>query len=427
MDAKKKYSDEDQKEKKDFTVRLGKSLFVLILVYAGFVFGNATATKQPPPLDSAFLLCGGQAQGSGKDEEGRCDILRDKNFNARLYADLWKQIHESYVHQPIDDRALFYGSLKGMVSALGDPYSNLFTPDEAQDFEREISGSFEGIGAQIGIKKNVLTIIAPLQNSPAELAGLRAGDKIYKINDVETSGLGLDQAVLLIRGQKGTSVQLTVLRGEEKDFREISVTRDEIEVDSVTWKMLDERVAFITLTHFNEGTDRDFAKTAKEVLAKNPRALILDLRNNPGGLLPVSLDIAGFWISGDTVVIQKDSHGDEMKSNSPRNRADFAGLKTIVLINKGSASAAEILAGALQDYGFATLVGEKTFGKGSVQDYHLLEDEVALKITIAEWLTPKGRSIDKEGISPDIQIELTDEDFDNDKDPQLDKAIELFK
>ncbi len=427
MDAEKEHGVHEEKEKKDFTARLGKYLFLLILVYAGFVLGSATATKQALPADSKPSVCGDQAQGSGSAGNGQCDILQDKNFNIQLYADLWKQIHESYVRQPIDDQALFYGSLKGMVSALGDPYSNLFTPDEAQDFEREISGNFEGIGAQIGIKKNVLTIIAPLQNSPAELAGLRAGDKIYKINEAEASGLGLEQAVMLIRGQKGTSVHLTVLRGEEKDFREIAVTRDEIEIDSVTWEMRDGGIAYINLTHFNEGTDRDFTKTAKEVLAKKPRALILDLRNNPGGLLPVSLDIAGFWISGDTVVIQKDSRGNEMKSNSPRNRADFAGLKTIVLINKGSASAAEILAGALKDYGLATLVGEKTFGKGSVQDYHLLENDVALKITIAEWLTPKGRSIDKEGIEPDVPAELTDADFDNDKDPQLDKALELLK
>ncbi|PIP17475.1 MAG: peptidase S41 [Parcubacteria group bacterium CG23_combo_of_CG06-09_8_20_14_all_35_9] len=352
-------------------------------------------------------------------------LSQDVDFD--LFWDVWKLVKEKYYGQPVNEVKLFYGSIAGIVAALEDPYSVFLDPETAQKFSQELSGSFEGIGAEIGIKDERLTIIAPLPDTPAEKSGLKAGDKVYKIDDFDTANIFLELAVNLIRGKKGTQVRLTIMREGLKEPIEIAITRDTIVIEAVKWEMVGKKrdIAYIKISTFNENTEPNFNKAIEEILTLNPKGLILDLRNNPGGFLDVAIKVADKWIKNQVVVVEKFGE-DKSQEFRATNNAVLEDIKTIVLVNKGSASGSEIVTGALQDWQKATIIGEKTFGKGSVQDFERLKDGSAVKLTIAQWLTPKGRLINEEGITPDIEIKLTEEDFNSDKDPQLGKAIELL-
>ena len=350
--------------------------------------------------------------------------MKDVDFD--MFWDVWKLAKSNYVDQPVSDKDLFYGALEGLVYGLGDHYSNYFDPEKAQAFNDELDGTFFGIGAQIGLDDDgFITVIAPLPENPAEKAGITAGDHILAIDGVDTTGMSVDEAVKRIRGEKGTVVKLMILAKEAKEPKTVEIVRDEISVKSVTWKMRDDGLAVITVTIFNEDTSKLFGEAVTDMLKKNPKGLIVDLRNNPGGLLDSAINLAGYWMDGKTAVMEE-VRGKRTESVARGNNL-LAHMPTTVLVNGGSASASEILAGALQDYHFATLVGEKTFGKGSVQEYHDLPDGSAVKITVARWLTPLGRSIDKEGIIPDNVVPYTVEDLHADRDPQLQKAVDLLK
>ncbi len=383
-------------------------------------------------LISAFslgVLVGSLSDYSGGGKVlGRGDkpafLLKDVDFD--LYWQVWDIIKNKFFYKDrIVDTKLFYGSLAGMVAALDDPYSVFLDPQITEQFTEELSGSFEGIGAEIAIKKDRLTVIAPLPGSPAERAGLKAGDKILAIDGVDTLGMSLDQAVNLIRGEKGTEVKLLIQRNSDEPT-EIAITRDKIDIVSVRWNKILDNSAYIQVSYFNEDTGDDFRQAIREILSQRPQALVVDLRNNPGGFLDVAVDMLGFWIGDDVAVKEKFSDGRVIPYNS-NNKPVLKDIPTYILVNNGSASAAEIVAGALQDYGLATIVGEKTFGKGSVQDFIELDDGSAIKITVAQWLTPKGKTIEEVGIEPDVFVELTREDFDEDRDPQLDKVKELIQ
>jgi carboxyl-terminal processing protease len=279
-------------------------------------------------------------------------------------------------------------------------------------------------------------VVAPLPDTPASRAGIRAGDAVLKIDGEETLGLSLDAAVSKIRGPKGTAVTLTVLHAGDQDAVDVRIVRDQIVVSSVKWTMVDDAGketdrsggwALISVSQFNEDAVPLFDSAIRALELRDAKGVIVDLRGNPGGYLESAVEMARYWAGGDTVVVQKRSDGTE-ESFAPTMKSAKVGLPTIVLVNGGSASASEILAGALQDYGLATLVGEKTFGKGSVQSYfNEFPDGSALKITTALWYTPKMRSIDKTGIAPDVEVKMTPDDVKAGKDPQLEKAIELFK
>ncbi|MEA2088583.1 MAG: S41 family peptidase [Patescibacteria group bacterium] len=358
------------------------------------------------------------------------NALKENSGNSidfNLFWEVWDIIQNNYVDGPVPNEQLFYGALAGEVASLGDPYSIFLDPEISKEFERELSSEFEGIGAEIGIKNKMLIVISPLPDSPAEKAGLKSGDKIYKIDGKEAVHLTLNEAVSLIRGDAGTKVVLTVFREGEDSEIDIEIIRNKIHFDTVKWEIKNNNILYVEISHFNYDTEELFNKMANENLNKNISGIILDLRGNPGGFLDVAVDIAGKWIrKGDVVVMEKFSETNKLYHRSD-GRGEFAGIPTIVLINEGSASASEIIAGALQDYNLATLLGEKTFGKGSVQDLRSLSDGSKIKITIAKWLTPKERAIDMEGIEPDIEIELTDEDYNNDRDTQLDKALEILR
>lgn len=406
------------------------SLFRTITVFAlvvgisvSFAVGYYYGTKSSVPVE---LSQQEQKQGEllAKDKPVPAYLSKDVDFS--LLWDVWKRVKKDYIVKDAADTKLFYGALAGVVSSLGDPYSVFFDPETSKKFDESLAGSFEGIGAEIGMKKNQLVIVAPLPGSPAEKAGLRSGDMIASINKKDTTGMAVDVAVNLIRGKKGTTVALTLYREGEKKVRDVVITRDMIKIASVTSKFRDDGIAVIKISHFNQDTEGAFKDAVTQVLSKRSNGIILDMRNNPGGYLDTAVQIAGYWVDGKTVVIEQYNDKKQDTYNA-RVRAAFSDIPTVVLVNEGSASASEIVAGALQDYDKATLVGKKTFGKGSVQDLQHLKDGSSIKLTIAKWLTPKGRSINEEGIKPDIEVTMSDSDYEKNKDPQFDKALEILR
>lgn len=340
----------------------------------------------------------------------------------------WDRIHEDYVGENVSDQDLLYGAIQGLVGSLDDPYSAFMTPQEAQDFQESITGTFEGIGAEIGFNDSQqLTVIAPLSDSPAFSAGLLSGDVILTIDGITTEGLTLDEAVAKIRGQKGTTVVLKIAR-ENSEPQDITITRDTIKISSVTSEVRtvgNKNIAYMAVAQFNDDTAVAVSEGIADLLLKKPDGFVLDLRNNPGGLLTSAVEISGHFIGEKTVLIEEFSDGTQTPHAS-QTPGSITEIPVVVLVNEGSASASEIVAGALQDHKAATIVGAQTFGKGSVQDVMEFGDNSLLKLTIARWLTPNGTSITHNGITPDAVVEITDDDRANKRDPQLEKAYSLL-
>jgi carboxyl-terminal processing protease len=351
-----------------------------------------------------------------------------------LFWKVWSVLDEKYVAThgsstaKVSEQERIYGAIKGMTESLGDPYTTFFTPEETKVFEEEISGNFQGVGMEVGLKDNVLTVISPLKGTPAEKAGILAGDRIFKIDDVMTSGMSTDEAIKLIRGEKGTQITFTVQRGEGEPF-EIVVTRDVINIPTIATKKLENGIFLIQLFSFTAESPNLFRNALREFMLSKSDKLILDLRGNPGGYLGAAVDMASWFLPQGKVIVREDfgPGQDEEVAKSKGYDIFTDKLKFIILIDEGSASASEILAGALREYNKAQLVGEKSFGKGSVQELIQITPETSLKVTIARWLTPKGVSISDNGIMPDIVVPVTAEDIKNKRDPQLDKAIQLLK
>lgn len=327
-----------------------------------------------------------------------------------------------------NDQDHVWGAISGLAESFGDPYTTFLPPEENKEFEDEVRGSFEGIGAELGVKDKLLTIVAPLKNTPAEKAGLKSGDKIIEIDGKSTATLSSDEAVKLIRGPKGTSVALTILRPGEKSTREISVTRDKIDIPIIETENRGDGVFVIKFYSFSENSIRLFKEAIIEFSRAKTNKLVIDLRGNPGGYLEAATRIASLFIEEGGIILKEDTmKGEKLKDYRSTGPKLFnENLKLVVLVDGGSASASEILAGALKSHKIATLVGEKTFGKGSVQELVKLTDDTSLKITVANWLTPDGISISKEGITPDVEVKMTVEDEKNEKDPQMDKAVEIL-
>lgn len=401
---------------KSFFKKYALVYLVILLLIISFWAGLMVGQK------NYFASYSGTGQVFNKDDQPK-SLSKDVNFE--IFWEVWDLINKKYIDRPVAESKLFYGALSGLVAALNDPHSIFLDPKVTDEFNQELTGNYEGIGAEIGIRKERLTIIAPLPNSPAEKAGLRAGDKIFAIDDQDTTNMSLDYAIHLIKGKKGTKVIFMVNREGEKELLKVEVTRDAITVDSIKFEFKNN-IAWVQINNFNESTQAEFERVVKKILDKNPQGIILDLRDNPGGYFDLAVTVAGEWLKNEVVVRERFNDGKENEYRSD-GKARLQDFKTVVLVNLGSASASEIVAGALQDYGKATIVGEITFGKGSVQDLISLEDGSSLKITVARWFTPQGRSIDNEGIKPDVEIELTKDDYDNNRDPQLDKALELLK
>ena len=383
----------------------------------------------------AILVAGGLGFYSGwasrphQNSPSPVSAQPDTQNDFTVFWQTWNAIHKNFVDaKTLDNQKLIYGAAQGLVNSLDDPYSVFFPPKEAKSFEEDLSGSFEGVGMEVGIKDKVLTVVSPLAGTPAEKAGLLPGDKIISINKQPTQGLSLEKCVQLIRGKKGTQVTLTISREKAFENKDFTLTREKIEIPSVEWKFKKPDIAYIQIHQFYGNSNREFNQTAIQIL-QNPKVkrIILDLRNNPGGYLNVVQDIAGWFLRpGQTVTIEQFNPSKEDVFLAKGN-AKLAAYPTVVLINKGSASGAEILAGALRDDRHVKLIGETSFGKGSVQKPINLNDQSMLKLTIAKWLTPNKTCINKKGLSPDIKVPMSEEDYKNKRDPQLDKAIKIVE
>lgn len=340
--------------------------------------------------------------------------------------DLYRQLAANY-DGSLDKQKLIDGAKKGMVDSIGDPYTVYFTAAEAKEFLSDLEGTFEGIGAELGKRDGNLTIISTIDGSPAKKAGLLSGDAIVKVNDEDTTGWSIEEAVKKIRGQKGTSVKLLVVRkGQDKPL-DLAVTRDTITDPSVKTEVTSDNIGIIRITRFGQTDTVSLARAATlDFKARGVKGVVLDLRGNGGGYLQSAVDVASLWMQNKTVVTERTGGHvtDTLKTNGD---APLQGIPTIVLVNSGSASASEILAGALSDNGAAKLVGEKTFGKGVVQDVKDLKDGGSLKVTIASWYTPNGKNISKEGIAPQTTVTMSDEDYVAGRDPQKDKALEMLR
>ena len=364
-----------------------------------------------------------------------CPVCASSDIDFSLFWETWKILQDKFVNPDrLNVQNMIYGAISGMVKSLKDPYTVFLNPKQSKEFLEDVIGRFEGVGMEIGIRKGQLQVIAPLEGTPAQKAGIKAGDKILKINDTFTTDITIEEAVNLIRGPEGTEVSLTILRKGWDSPKEIKITRAVIEVPSLEWKLMDlpdggkKKIAYIKLYQFSEKADYDFTKAAVEILNSPAEMIVLDLRNNPGGYLEVAQDIGGWFLKkGEIVAIEDFGVKGKREVYKAEGNSKLSGYPIVVLINQGSASGSEILAGALRDDRGVKLIGETSFGKGSVQELERLKDGSSLKVTVAKWLTPKGQSISDVGLVPDIEVKISKEEEEAGKDPQLDKAIEVLK
>lgn len=352
----------------------------------------------------------------------------ESTLDFSLFWQVWDLIEQNYLERPVDAQKMIYGAISGMVSSLGDPYTSFLPPEINETISNALNGTYQGIGAELGMRENQLIVVAPLEGSPAKYVGLKAGDKILEIEGESTIGITLTEAVAKIRGEAGTVSTLTIQTGNNEP-RELKITRGVISVPSVEWEDKGEGIAYIKVTRFGDETNEDWKKTVSEIDEKIPEldAVVLDLRGNPGGYLQSSIYLAEEFFK-DKVVLYQESALGELQEFKSKRAGVFKDVPAVyVLIDGGSASASEILAAALKKNVSATLIGTKSFGKGTIQEAKDFEDGSGIHITVSKWLTPEKVWVHEKGIEPDIIIERSDDEIDNEIDSQLDKAIELAK
>ncbi|MEK7657916.1 MAG: S41 family peptidase [Patescibacteria group bacterium] len=404
-------------KKRYFT--LGISLAATVVLIGGsFYFGFQRGFEKGFENPKTVII-----RGVSNLEEGQ-----SKDVDFSIFWNAWQIIKNKYVGtEKLKDQDLVYGAVSGLLGALGDDYSVFMPPTDAEKFNEDISGEFSGVGMEIGIRNEQLMVIAPLKETPAEKAGLRAMDKILKINETSTIGLSVDEAVKLIRGKKGTTVILTIIRNDWEKPKEISIIRDTIQIPTLDLEIKNGNIAYFKLNNFYEKAPMLFYNAALKAALSGSRGIILDLRNNPGGYLEVAVNLAGWFLDRGELVVSEEFGSGKKQEFTANGSGFFKNLPIVVLINEGSASASEILAGALRDNRGVKLIGKKSFGKGSVQELQTLKDNSMIKITTAHWLLPKGQMIEKNGLAPDYEVDLTEEDIKAGNDPQLEKAIKILK
>lgn len=401
-----------QNKKNKFLFTLGSVILVMGVFGAGYVSGQ----KNILPIDKISGL-------NNKNEQ----VVTNADFGP--FWKVWNTLNDkSIAVDGVDDQDKVWSAIEGLTMALNDPYTVFFPPEDNKLFQAEIHGSFSGIGAEVGKKDGILTVVAPLKNTPAERAGLKTADKILMIDNEDTSDMTIDKAISIIRGQKGTSVLLTILREGENKTRDVAITRDDINIPTIDTEIVDDTFV-ISFYTFSENSSYLFKQALEEFNNSNLNKLVVDLRGNPGGYLDSAVEITSLFLDPGKVIAIQDFGGNkkEQKFRSKGVRMFAPNKKLAILVDGGSASASEIMAGALSEYGVAKLVGTQTFGKGSVQELVQITDDTSLKVTVARWLTPNGRSISDEGLAPDYEVKITREDIIAGTDPQLNKAIELLK
>jgi carboxyl-terminal processing protease len=392
--------------KKGRTVKFGTVILISVIIgVVGFVGGMRA---------SDLIVAFGNSQNKNTPSQ----------LNLSSVQDVYDKLREKYDGK-LDVQKLIDGAKRGMVEATGDPYTVYFTNDEAKQFFGDLEGKFSGIGAELDKRDGQLIIVATIDASPARKAGLLASDAIVKVNDEDATGWSVEKAVSKIRGDKGTTVKLGIVR--DNKLQEISIVRDEIVTPSVTHSIDADNIGYIRISRFAEGdTSRLAADAAAEFKSKGVKGIVLDMRGNGGGYLTAAQEVSSLWLK-NKVIVQERRDGVTQETLKSGDSPVLEGIPTTVLVDAGSASASEIVAGALRDNGAAKLVGVKTFGKGSVQDIVSLGSGGELKVTIAKWYTPNGKNIDKEGIEPDVKVEISDDDLKNGRDPQKDQAYSIVK
>lgn len=404
---------------KSLLSRLSFSPLVLVGIIIAFGIGVGVGERVQVKVDSAIVAQNSPDAGSHNLDLApfwkAVDVLNGKFISTTASSSVPK------------DQDKVWGAIQGLTASYGDPYTVFFPPKETKSFAEEVRGNFEGVGMEIGIKDGVLTVIAPLKGSPAERAGMKSGDQVLKIGKLFTGGMTVEEAIKNIRGPKGSTVTLTIKRNG--DSQDISIQRDVINIPTIDTKLRSDGVFVISLYTFTANSPELFRGALREFILSGADKLVLDLRGNPGGYLDAAVDMASFFLPvGKTVVIED---GGQRLGQQPQRSKGYDvfndKLRMAVLIDQGSASASEILAGALHEQGIAKLVGEKSFGKGSVQELVAITPETSLKVTIARWLTPLGHSISQNGLMPDVVVPISKKDLEKKLDPQMEKAAEILK
>ncbi|MEI8174722.1 MAG: S41 family peptidase [bacterium] len=391
-----------------------KNTIIALAIFGAFFLGIYVDNYNRPPIDKIRLT------------NKETSVTTNADFSP--FWKVWNTVNEKYPNaSKTTDQDRVYGAISGLVGSLNDPYSIFFNPDQAKSFEEEIAGNFTGIGIEVGMKDKILTVIAPLKDTPAYKANIKPGDKILKIDKTVTAGLNIEEAIKLMRGEKGTTVILTIFREGNKDPIEIKIVRDVINIPTLDTELRPDGIFVIKLYNFSANSANLFRDAMKQFVESKTDKLLLDLRGNPGGYLDSAIDISSWFLPSGKIVVTEDygnNKKDVMRSKGYNIFND--NLKFVILIDGGSASASEIVAGAMQDNGRAKLVGSQSFGKGSVQEAIKVTPDTLLKITIAKWLTPNGTSISEKGLTPDSKVELTAKDITEKKDRQLEKAVEIL-
>jgi len=408
------------------------TVIALVLLMGAFSGGVIVGWVIPDRVSANFRpqgSCIASENVPGNNQQQTSESLFDPFWDA------WDIVHEQFVDQPVDDVALMRGAIRGMLEALGDQHTSYMDPLEYEQNTMPMEGEYEGIGAWVDTAGEYLTIISPMPDSPAEKAGLKPGDMIIAVNGEDMTGIDANLVLRQVLGPAGTDVVLTIVRKTEGENGiiqtgepfDVTITRAKITLKSVEYEMLENNIAYVNITTFGERTTNELKLALKDLLKQKPQGLILDLRNNGGGYLQTAIEVTSQFV--DEGILMYQEYGDGSRDSY---KAIPGGLATeipmVVLVNEGSASASEITAGAIQDLGRAQLVGVTTYGKGSVQNWIPLDNgnEGAVRVTIARWLTPNGRQIHEVGLEPDVVVERTEEDIEAERDPQLDKAIELL-
>jgi len=414
---------------KSFDLIVGAILAIAILVgvfATGFYAGRMTGSPGDAVLfDLSPLSLGKEAQTQTTSEP---QAVKSETPDELIqpFWEAWDIVDEMFVDQPLDHKLLMRGAIRGMVEALGDEHSSYMDPVTYERVNDRLNGDYEGIGAWVDATGDYLTIISPMPGSPAEKAGLKSNDKVIAIDGEDMTGIDAELARQKVLGPKGSKVTLTIWRQGNPEPFDVVIERAAIVIPSVVGKMLEDDVAYVQLVFFGDETDKDLEKTLKELLAKKPKGLILDLRDNGGGFLQTAIDVASEFI-GDGLIMHEQYGDGRLESFNARRGGLATKIPMVVLINQGSASASEIVAGAIQDRGRGYLVGKTSYGKGSVQSYIELDDnEGALRVTVARWLTPNQRQINEVGLDPDFPVEISEQDAAAEKDTQLEQAIAVL-
>jgi len=389
---------------------------ITVLVGIGFAAGMATMWFAGPSQTPSSAEQQASSTGvSTPVTPDRCALLDE----------ITALLEQEYIDpERIDSQEMTYGAAAGLVAALGDPNTVFVEPSEAAIIEEDMQGSFEGIGATVDLIDGYVTIVQPLPNSPAAKAGIQAGDQILAVDGQSIEGMDLTKAIQLIRGPRGTTVALLIRREGVAEPFTVEVTRDRIEVEIVSSRMLEGKIGYLALAEFNAVALDQLQAALKGLLEQDPVGLVLDLRNNPGGYLHMAIEIASEFLPQDTLIVTEQQRDQEPVEYTVRRDGMATEIPLVVLVNGGSASASEIVAGAIQHYGRGTLIGTRTFGKGTVQTTHTLSDGSSLRITVAKWVLPGGEILESEGLDPDVVVEITPEEAAAGEDPQLDRAVE---